>query len=319
MKITNEECLEQINTLISNCEFGEKLFNTYTTKLYTLAEIHERIAFVNTLLSHNTSVYYQLWMVSLTYLLGDHMKVKNMFLAIAPDSYSKQLGFFYQYILGFDPLFDSFILHETDHFIFHLHPKRAADPKIQHQIERRELGAKNHCEFLKTTPDRKIHYYLWDTADMNRSGIYRSEAFSAYFTIHEDYAFDWHESMHVYNVHYGIESPCSFIFEGIAVCRDGRMGAYRLKFAQDAYKKFNIQPNIKLWWTDRDSFRNENSAITYTAAGLLCYNLVKLDKTKFRQLLRYQKLEDAYRIYGKETIENVIAETERSIVAWKTN
>ena len=224
---------------------------------------------------------------------------------------------FYLKKLGFDELYDKFIMKETEHFVFHIHPIRYENQEdVNHKIERRELGYELVCKgFFGIAIERKIHYFLWNNEDM-KNYFCNSQTCSCYGVIQEgEYNRDWHESTHVYNYLYGMERPKAFILEGIAVYHDGRKGSVRLSYAQAAYQKLGISPNIREWWQDVEVFRKTNSWITYTTAGYFILKLRnKYGKEKLLQLAKYQTFEDACRIYGENEILAIISETEEEIM-----
>ena len=243
--------------------------------------------------------------------------MKKEFSIIQINTISDHIKDFYLKKLGFDELYDKFITKETKHFVFHIHPNRYENQEdINHKIERRELGYKLVGKgFFGISLERKIHYFLWDNEDMKKY-FYNSQTCSCYGVIQEgEYERDWHESTHVYNYLYGMERPKAFILEGIAVYNDGRKGTVRLSYAQAAYQKLGISPNVREWWQDAEVFRKTNSWITYTTAGYFILKLRnKYGKEKLLQLAKYQTFEDACRIYGENEILSIISETEEEIM-----
>ncbi len=309
----------EIDSLIDNKVFeDDKLVYSFVLYLRSNQEIDECIAYVKALLDLNNKyqIYYRLWYVSLLYLLGDFERAKKEYLSLSLNDISDHIKEFYLKKLGFDELYNAFIIQETDHFIFHIHPKRyEKQGDILHKIERRQLGfeivGKN---FFGITLERKIHYFLWDDEEMKKH-FSTSHTCSSYGVIQEgEYNRDWHESTHVYNYLYGIENPKAFISEGIAVVNDGRKSSVRLSYAQAAYQKSGILPNICEWWKDATVFRNTNSWITYTTAGYFVLKLwKKYGKEKLLQMAKYQTYEDACCIYGESELLTVIRETEEEI------
>ena len=298
----------------------DKLVYSFVLNLYSNREIDECINYVKKLcaLSHEKHlVYYKLWYVSLLYLRGCFEKAKQEFFTLQTNTISDHIRDFYLKKLGFDKLYDKFITQETKHFVFHIHPNRYGNQEdINHKVERRELGYELICKgFFGIVLERKIHYFLWDNEDM-KNYFCNSQTCSCYGVIQEgEYERDWHESTHVYNYLYGMERPKAFILEGIAVYNDGRKGTVRLSYAQAAYQKLGISPNVREWWQDAEVFRKTNSWITYTTAGYFILKLRnKYGKEKLLQLAKYQTFEDACRIYGENEILAIISETEEEIM-----
>lgn len=317
--LTLEERLSNVNSLIDNKVFEpDKLVYAFNLYLYTNKEIDDCISFVE---SHIGSAdekylnYYKLWLISLKFLRGYYKEAKEEFKSSNFDDVDNRVLDFYLKKLGFDELYDDFIIEETDHFIFHIHPLRYEDQTdIKHKIERRELGVELVAKlFFGITLERKIHYFLWENNEMKKYFPF-SHTCSCYGVIQEgEYNRDWHESTHVYNYLYGMESPTAFILEGIAVCNDGRKSSVRLGYANSAYKQTGISPKICEWWKDPTKFRNENQAIAYTTAGYFINKLAKYGKENLLALAKYQTFEDACRIYGEETLLDIINETEQEI------
>ncbi len=311
----------EIDSLIDNEIFEDnKLVNSFVLNLYNNGEIDECIDYVKdlcTLNNGNHLIYYKLWYVSLLYLRGYFKESKQEFLLLQNNEISDHIKNFYLKKLGFDELYDKFIIEETKHFVFHIHPNRYEKrDDIHHKIERRELGYELVGKsFFGISLERKIHYFIWDDEEMKQY-FSASHTCSCYGVIQEgEYNRDWHESTHVYNYLYGLERPKTFILEGIAVYNDGRKGAVRLRYAQAAYQKLGISPNIREWWQDAEVFRNTNSWIAYTTAGYFILKLRKAHgKEKLLQVAKYQTYEDACQIYGENEILAIISETEEEIM-----
>lgn len=311
----------EIDSLIDNEIFeDDKLVYSFVMNLFSNREIEECIDYVKNLCALNNGyhlIYYKLWYVSLLYLRGYFAKAKQEFFILQTSAISDHIKDFYLKKLGFDKLYDNFIMKETEHFVFHIHPSRyEKQENINSKTERCELGYELVGKgFFGIILERKIHYFLWDNEDM-KNYFCNSQTCSCYGVIHEgEYNRDWHESTHVYNYLYGMERPKTFILEGIAVYNDGRKGAARLKYAQAAYQKLGISPNIREWWRDAEVFRRTNSWITYTTAGYFILKLrKKYGKEKLLQLSKYQTFDDACRIYGETELLSVVHETEEDIV-----
>ena len=323
---TLQQRMLEINSIIDNELFkNDKLVYSFVLYLYKNKEIDECIAYVKTLQNFNNEkyqIYYRLWYISLLYLRGYFEKAKQMFFLLPLNIIPKTIKEFYLKKLGFDELYNDFIVKETEHFVFHLHPKRYQKQEdIIRKIERRELGfeivGKN---FFGLALERKIHYFLWNDEEMKKY-FSLSHTCSCYGVIQEgEYNRDWHESTHVYNYLYGLENPKAFILEGIAVVNDGKKGLVRLQYAQAAYQKLGIAPNICMWWNDAETFRNTNAWITYTTAGYFVRKLwKKYGKEKLLQLAKHQTFEDGCRIYGETILLNIIRETEDEIISLSVN
>lgn len=318
---TLQQRKSEIFSLIDNEIFNDyKLVYSFVLNLYSNREIDECIDYVKNiriLNNENHSIYYELWYVSLLYLRGYFEKAKQEFFSLSLSDIPDHIKNFYLMKLGFDKLYDNFITEETEHFVFHIHPNRYANQNdIRHKIERRESGYELvGKDFFGITLERKIHYFMWDGEEMKKY-FSASHTCSCYGVIQEgEYNRDWHESTHVYNYLCGLERPKAFILEGIAVYNDGRKGSVRLRYAQSAYQKLGILPNIREWWEDADVFRNTNSWITYTTAGYFVLKLRKVyGKEKLLQLAKYQTYEDACQIYGENEILTIISETEEEIM-----
>lgn len=320
-RLTPEERKTNIDHLISNQLFeDEKLVYAFVLHLYSNREIDECIEFVRSLLDSdcgNYSSYYKLWLISLTYLRGSYQEAQKAFFLSNFNDVDERVLQFYFNKLGFGELYHDFIIEETEHFVFHIHPRRYENQSdIRLKIERRELGVELVAKyFFGITLERKLHYFLWDGESMKQVFPY-SHTCSCYGVIQEgEYNRDWHESTHVYNYLYGMETPTAFILEGIAVYNDGRKSSVRLKYADAAYKQTGICPSICAWWKDPAKFRNANQWIAYTTAG---YFILKLrtayGKEKLLELAKYQTFEDACRIYGETNLLNLIDETEHDII-----
>ena len=311
----------KIDSFIENKTFeDDKLVYSFVLNLYSNREIDECIDYVKKLCTLNCEkhlVYYKLWYVSLLYLRGYFEKAKQEFFALQINTISHHIKDFYLKKLGFDELYDKFITKETKHFVFHIHPNRYENEEdINHKIERRELGYKLVGKgFFGISLERKIHYFLWDNEEM-KNYFCNSQTCSCYGVIQEgEYERDWHESTHVYNYLYGMERPKAFVLEGIAVYNDGRKASVRLSFAQAAYQKLGISPNVREWWQDAEVFRKTNSWITYTTAGYFILKLRnKYGKEKLLQLAKYQTFEDACQIYGEDELIKTISEAESEIM-----
>lgn len=310
-----------IDSLIDDEVFdNDKLVYSFVLNLYSNREIDECIDYVKKLCTLNSEkylVYYKLWYVSLLYLRGYFEEAKQEFYLLQINAISDHIKDFYLKKLGFDKLYDKFITKETKHFVFHIHPSRYENQEnIKHKIERRELGYELVCKgFFGIALERKIHYFLWNDEDM-KNYFDNSHTCSCYGVIQEgEYNRDWHESTHVYNYLYGMERPKAFVLEGIAVYNDGRKGSVRLSYAQAAYQKLGVTPNIREWWQDAETFRKTNSWITYTTAGYFILKLRnKYGKEKLLQLSKYQTFEDACQIYGEDELLTIISETEKEIM-----
>lgn len=319
--LTLEERKAKIDFLIDNRLFeDEKLVYTFVLYLYSNQEIDECIDFVKSLLTsgcENHSSYYKLWLISLSFLRGSYREAQRAFFSSTFADVDERILRFYLNKLGFGEQYRNFIIEETEHFIFHIHPNRYENQSdIRHKIERRELGVELVAKyFFGITLERKIHYFLWDDKEMKQVFPY-SHTCSCYGVIQEgEYNRDWHESTHVYNYLYGMETPTAFILEGIAVCEDGRKGSVRIKYANAAYKQTGICPSICEWWKDPVKFRNANQWIAYTTAGYFITKLlITYGKEKLLELAKYQSYEDACRIYGEENLLNLISETENDII-----
>lgn len=319
--ITLQQRKSEIDSLIDNKIFvDDKLVYSFVLNLYSNSEIDECIDYVKKLCAldqDKSFVYYRLWYVSLLFLRGYFEKAKQEFFMLQTSAISAHIRDFYLKKLGFDKLYDKFITKETNHFVFHIHPNRYENQEdIRHIIERRELGYELVCKgFFEIAVERKIHYFLWDNEDM-KNYFYNSQTCSCYGVIQEgEYNRDWHESTHVYNYLYGLERSNAFVLEGIAVYNDGRKGSVRLSYAQAAYQKLGVPPNIFEWWQDAEAFRKTNSWITYTTAGYFILKLRKnYGKEKLLQLAKYQTFEDACRIYGKSELLSIVHETEQNII-----
>ena len=310
----------EIDSFIENKSFeDDKLVYSFVLHLYGNREIDECIDYVKKLCTRNDEknlVYYKLWYVSLLYLRGYFEEAKQEFFALHTYTIPNQIKDFYLKKLGFDGLYDTFITIETKRFVFHIHPSRYENQEdINHTIARRELGYELvGKKFFGITLERKIHYFLWDNEDM-KNYFRNSQTCSCYGVIQEgEYNRDWHESTHVYHYLYGMERPKAFVLEGIAVYNDGRKGSVRLSYAQAAYQKIGIPPNIREWWQDAEVFRETNSWIAYTTAGYFILKLRnKYGKERLLQLAKYQTFEDACQIYGEDEILTTIREVEREI------
>lgn len=310
--------------MIENKAFeDDKLLYSFVLNLYSNREIDECIDYVKNLGAFNNEkylVYYKLWYVSLLYLRGYFEEAKQEYFLLQINTIPDYIKDFYQMKLGFDELYDKFITKETKHFVFHIHPSRYENhADINHKIERYELGYELVGKgFFGIFLERKIHYFLWDNEDM-KNYFCNSHTCSCYGVIQEgEYNRDWHESTHVYNYLYGMERPKAFILEGIAVYNDGRKGFVRLRYAQAAYQKLGISPDIREWWQDAEAFRKTNSWITYTTAGYFIYKLRnKYGKEKLLQLAKYQTFEDACQIYGEHELLTTIIETEKEIMMYQ--
>jgi len=319
--LTLQQRKAEIDSLIDNEIFmDDKLVYSFVINLFNYGEIDECIDYVKNLCTLNNGhhlMYYKLWYVSLLYLRGYFEKAKQEFFILQTSVISDHIKDFYLKKLGFDKLYDRFIVKETEHFIFHIHPSRYENQEnIKSKTERCELGYEIVGKgFFGIVLERKIHYYLWDNEDM-KNYFCNSQTCSCYGVIQEgEYNRDWHESTHVYNYLYGIERPKAFILEGIAVYNDGRKGAARLKYAQAAYLKLGISPNICQWWQDAEAFRNTDSWMTYTTAGYFLLKLrKKYGKEKLLQLAKYQTFEDACRIYGEPELLSIVHESEEDII-----
>lgn len=311
----------EIDSFIENKIFeDDKLVYSFVLNLYSNIEIDECIDYVKKLCTVNHEkhlVYYKLWYVSLLYLRGYFEKAKQEFFALQINTISDHIKDFYLKKLGFDELYDKFITKETKHFVFHIHPNRYENQEdINHKIEHRELGYEFVGKvFFGISLERKIHYFLWDNEEM-KNYFCNSQTCSCYGVIQEgEYNRDWHESTHVYNYLYGMERPKAFVLEGIAVYNDGRKGSVRLSYAQAAYQKLGISPNIREWWQNAEAFRKTNSWITYTTAGYFMLKLRnKYGKEKLLQLAKYQTFEDACQIYGEDELIKTISEAESEIM-----
>ena len=318
---TLQQRKSEVDYYIDNEIFeDDKLIYSFVLHLYSNSEIYECINYVKKLCALNNEkyhVYYKLWYVSLLYLRGYFEEAKQEFFMLQINTIPAHIKDFYLKKLGFDRLYDKFITKETEHFVFHIHPNRYQNQEdIHHKIERRELGYKLVGKgFFGVSLERKIHYYLWDSEDM-KNYFCNSQTCSCYGVIQEgEYNRDWHESTHVYNYLYGMERPKAFILEGIAVYNDGRKGTVRLSYAQAAYQKLGIFPNVREWWQDAEVFRKTNSWITYTTAGYFILKLRnKYGKEKLLQLAKFQTFEDACQIYGENEILAIIIETEEEIM-----
>lgn len=320
-KLTPQQRMFEINALIDNEVFGDdKLVYSFVLHLYRNQEIDECMDYVKKLFHFSETkylIFYQLWHVSLLFLRGYCEQAKQEFLSLPMNDVPDGIKNFYLKKLGFDELYKNFTIEETVHFIFHIHPNRYKNPDdLRHKIERRELGYElvgKH--FFGLSLERKIHYFLWDDADMKKH-FSASHTCSCYGVIQEgEYNRDWHESTHVYNYLYGLENPKAFILEGIAVVHDGRKASVRLRYAREAYQKLGIKPSIFEWWQDPVKFRNTNSWIAYTTAGYFVLKLWrKCGNEKILQLAKYQTYEDACRIYGETELLDMIRETEQEII-----
>ncbi len=322
--LTPKQRLLKINSLIEGEVFeNSKLVYAFVSDLRSNREIDECLDYTQTLLNSENEkyrIYYRLWHVSLLYLRGYFEKAKQEFFSLPQNDIPDPVKSFYLKTLGFDELYNDFIIEETEHFIFHIHPKRYENKDdIRYRIERRELGYELVGKyFFGLTLERKIRYFLWDDAEM-KNYFHISRALTPYGLIQEgemSNSRDWHESTHIYNYLYGEENFSSFISEGIAVFNDGRKGSNRLSYAQGAYKKLGISPDIMTWWQDRNVFRGTDSWSTYTTAGYFVLKLHRMyGKEKLLQLAKYQTYEDACRIYGEEELMAVIRETENEIIS----
>lgn len=319
--ITPQKRKADIDSLIDNSIFdNNKLVYTFLLHLYSNQEIEECIDYVQGVLDSEAEkhlIYYKLWMISLEFLRGYYKQAKQEFLSLSLIDIDKRVLDFYLIELGFDDLYNDFVTEETEHFIFHIHPERYKKQNdLRHKIERRELGYELvGKDFFGIILERKIHYFLWEDSDM-KNYFSASHTCSCYGVIQEgEYNRDWHESAHVYNYLYGMESTNAFILEGIAVFNDGRKGSVRLSYANAAYIKTGITPSIYEWWKDPIKFRNTNSWIAYTTAG---YFILKLKeeygKEKLLQLTKHQTYDDACRIYGETALCEIISKTEYEII-----
>ena len=311
----------EIDSFVENKTFeDDKLVYSFVLNLYSNKEIDECIDYVKMLCAHKHEkhlMYYKLWYVSLLYLRGYFEKAKQEFFMLQINTISDHIKDFYLKKLGFDALYDKFITEETNHFVFHIHPSRYEKQEdIHHKIERRELGYELVGKgFFGISLERKIHYFLWDDEEM-KNYFGNSQTCSCYGVIQEgEYNRDWHESTHVYNYLYGMERPKAFVLEGIAVYNDGLKSSVRLSYAQAAYQKLGVPPNIRGWWQDAEAFRKTNSWITYTTAGYFILKLRnKYGKEKLLQLAKFQTFEDACQIYGADELLTTINETEKEIM-----
>ena len=324
-RLTLQQRKSEIDSLIDAEKFDDdQLVYSFVLNLYSNREIDECIAYVQKLRRMDGeaySVYYSLWYVSLLYVRGYFEEAKQEFFFLQTTAISGHIKNFYLQKLGFDRLYDNFITKETEHFVFHIHPNRYANPNdLQHKIERRELGYEVIGQgFFGIALERKIHYFLWDNEAMKEL-FSNSQTCSCYGVIQEgEYNRDWHESTHVYNYLYGLERPKAFILEGLAVYCDGRKSSVRLQYAQAAYHKLGISPSIRAWWQDADAFRNADSWITYTTAGYFIFKLRrKYGKEKLLQLAKYQTYEDACSIYGEAELLSTIHEAEEDIIHFES-
>ena len=320
--LTLQQRKDKIDWLIDKEIYdNDELVYAFVSGLYHNREIEECIGYVNTLLSvvnEKYRIYYRLWYISLLYLHGDFDMAKKEFFSLSLTNVPGHIKEFYLKKLGFDELYKTWIIRETESFIFHIHPGRyEKKEEICHRISRRQLGyeivGKN---FFGITLERKIHYFLWDAKEM-KGYFSASQTCSCYGVIQEgEYDRDWHESAHVYNYLFGIENSKSFILEGIAVVNDGRKASVRLRSAQTAYRELGIRVTIEKWWKDSTAFRNTNSWITYTTAGYFVLKLwKKYGKEKLLRLAKYQTYKDGCRIYGESELLKAIRETEEEIMS----
>lgn len=323
MRISPEERLKNILDCIASNQLGEKLVNTFVQRLYTSADIAECMRFVDSLpdeICEKLSPYLPYWRISLEYLFENQEKARTDWEALDPNLVDRKVWDYYRAILGFDPVYRDFVAVETEHFIFHIHPKRYDSREdIRFTTERREQGANKVGEDLfGVYLERKIDYYLWDSAETMKLylGQSRSQALTGHQVIHEYQALEWHESTHIFHYLYGIERQTPFIFEAFAVLYDGRKYVNKLGKARNAYNFTKIRPDIRLWWRDYIKFRETPPPLAYQTAGYFLGQLAKrFGKKKLLELARYQTFEDACRIYGEYTVNSLIDEAEQAITA----
>lgn len=324
-QLTLQERKNEVDLLIDDQNFeNNTLVFAFTKYLYKNSRIDECIEFVETLLpscEEKYRVYYRLWLISLKFLRGYYTEAKAEYDSLSGENIDSRIAYFYEMKLGFGDLYKDFVIKETPHFIFHIHPNRVSDQAdLLHKIERREMGVGLVAEnFFGIKLERKIHYFLWDGEEMKKYFPFPHvpRAYPHHGFIQEGYCTrDWHESTHVYNYLYGMERSRAFVLEGLAVYLDGRKGAMRLSYARNAYKNIGTPLELLEWWKDSKKFRNADGMLSYAAAGYFVRKLCKkFGEEKLLKLARYQTYEDACRIYGEPELLDLISETEREITS----
>lgn len=102
-----------------------------------------------------------------------------------------------------------------------------------------------------------------------------------------------------------------FINEGVAVAFDLREDDDRIKIAKEALEEFSLNTIRDLWLDTQETAPDD---LLYPVGGAWIDYLYKLNESeKFKALVKNQAIEDAENIYGKERLDELIADFDRRL------
>jgi tetratricopeptide (TPR) repeat protein len=215
-------------------------------------------------------------------------------------------------LLGFDPVYNTWITRETKHFIFHFQDTSIIR-NLSLFIRNKETAFDSINNFFHAELPKKIDYFVWRDADMAGKLFNQPLAFTrAKFCLtHTDPNHTLgHEITHSISK-YAVEitHTSSLISEGVAVYFDQSHRDNITPLKQYAKTK-NLEISVREIWKNNSM---DDEGILYPLGGELVGRLIKKSgREKFMMLLSDQSLESAEKIYGPD-LDQVISELEREL------
>jgi len=170
---------------------------------------------------------------------------------------------------------------ETEHYIFHYAPGTKAESDILSIAAGQENCFRHICKVLNTVPNFKIQYFLCDSpeavgriyGDNEPCNGFATAPDTIYAVYNEQVqCIGFHEDAHI--ISYTINRPdCPAIREGLAMYFDRTWWG----ITNQEWTSYYLKRNGKLpttAWLDKDSFFEEDCALTYPVMGAFTEYLI---------------------------------------------
>ena len=214
-------------------------------------------------------------------------------------------------LFGFDKVYREFETRETEHLIFHFHPKAVELIKdLEKYINDREIAFGVINQYFIGVVPKKIDFFVWDSRETMSEVLHTNIGFANPDLCIVHCCYDQtkgHEITHVVSNYIDKIKNKSFINEGTAVVFD-QTDRDRISVARDAIKvKGLVSLSIKDMWNPKTA----DLEILYPVSGAFVEFLInKEGKEKFFQLFKNQTYENAKVVYG-EAFDSLILEFEQ--------
>ncbi|HNW44159.1 MAG TPA: tetratricopeptide repeat protein [Elusimicrobiales bacterium] len=247
------------------------------------------------------------------FALGDQESAKNSLLESVrlnaaknvTEASTRQLHYF-----GFDELFKTWEIRESDHFIFHFQTPSAVPDHEEYIKKHEDALAVITAFFDNVRLPFKIQMFVWNS----KGSALKSVGFKLGFAVTESglihTSFDQtagHEPAHVVEYYFAHAAKmASFINEGVAVYlnqyHDDNLANARY------YLRSGKKPvSIKELWLARNYLPSDHYALAGAFAG---YLVERGGKEKYLGLMRHQSYEEALEIYGPQ-LDAIVGDFEK--------